>query len=172
MAGTFGQAPAQIAQPKSIYDELNQNVPGYGALTKSATGVIGGELNGQVSPETQNLIQNKAAAAGVAGGVPGSQFQQNNMLANLGLTSEQLQQHGLTDYNQFSGTTGGEQTDPRLGYEVSLQNAIDAAAPDPASAQSYAQMLFNKYLNPNPAGAGYQTAGSANVITTAPMNVS
>jgi hypothetical protein len=148
-SGWAGGVPGVISNPTSIYDQLNQNVPQYGALTTATTGNISNELNGQVSPTTQNLIQNKAAAAGVAGGVPGSGFQQNNALANLGMTAEQLQHQGVTDYSQFSNTVGNEQLSPEIQTEVATQNAIDAAAPNPAAAQSYAQMLFDKYLNAN-----------------------
>ncbi len=156
-SGIFGSVPGMIQNPTSIYDQLKQNVPNYGALTTSATTGIGSELNGQLSPQTLNNIQNSAAAKGVAGGVPGSQFQQNNELANIGQTTENLQHQGLTDYNQFSGTAGQQQLAPELQYEVASQNALDAAAPNPAAAQSYAQMLFDKYLNPNGSGSsGWQ----------------
>ncbi len=159
-SGAFGAVPGAIGLPNSIYDQLKTAVPNYAALTQKASGNINGELNGQISPEAQNLIQNKAAANGVASGVPGSDFQKNNMLATLGLTAEQLQQHGLTDYSQFSNTVGNEQLSPEVQTEVATQNAIDAAAPNPAAAQSYAQGLFDKYLNATkPAPAHFVPAG-------------
>ncbi len=144
---TFGHNIGMLGQPVSVYDQLKQNVPNYGALTQSATSNIGGELNGQLSPQTMDTIQNSAATKGVAGGYGGSQFQDNNELANLGLTSEALQHQGLTDYNQFATTTGQQQQAPELQYEVASQNALNAAAPNPAEAQNYAQSLFEKYLN-------------------------
>jgi len=161
-SGVYGSVPGRIGLPTSIYDQLKEAVPNYAALTNKASGVIGSEMAGQLSPEAMNLIQNKAASNGVATGTPGSEFQKNNMLANLGLTAEQLQQHGLTDYNQFANTTGNQQIAPELQTEIATQNAIDAAAPNPAAAQTYSQQLFDKYLNMNNQPGHFQQPGLDN----------
>ena len=94
-SGTFGAVPGTISQPTSIYDQLQANVPNYSTMTNAATGDIGGQLSGQISPSTMNLLQNKAASMGVSSGMPGSGISQNNFLESLGLTSEGLQQQGL-----------------------------------------------------------------------------
>jgi hypothetical protein len=153
--GAFGTNVGQIAQPTSIYDQLQANVPNYSAMTKTATGNIAGQLSGQISPSTMNLLQNKAASMGVNSGMPGSGFSQNNLLESLGLTSEGVQQQGITNYNQLSQTAGSQQNDPNLVASIATQNAVDAAAPNPQAAQTYAQSLFDKYLaqSSNPAGA-------------------
>lgn len=146
--GAFGAVPGVIQTPPSVFEELNQNVPNYGALTKTATGTVGSELGGQVSPSTINMLQNAAASRGITSGTgTGSGFAQNNFLQNLGLTAEGLQHTGLTDYNALTGQLGATQTQPSLVADIATQNAIDAAAPNPQQAQSYAQMLFNQYLN-------------------------
>jgi hypothetical protein len=156
--GAFGAVPGQLGLPTSIYDQLKSNVPNYGALTSSATGDIGSELAGRLSPGTTNLLQDKAAAMGInlgqPGGQPGNTITNQNFLNSLGLTSEGLAHQGVTDYNTFTGTAGSQQLAPELQSEIALQNAVDAAAPNPASAQSYAQSLFDKYLKEqsNPAG--------------------
>ncbi len=142
----FGKAPGQLGTPTSIYDQLKDSVPDYSTLTKTATGNIGNELNGRLSPQAMDTIQNSAAAKGVGGGYAGSQFQDNNQIASLGLETNALQHQGLTDYNQFGTTTGNQQLSPELENEVATQNSINAAAPDPAAAQSYAQRLFQQYL--------------------------
>lgn len=153
--GSQGGVPGVIGTPPSIYDELQQNVPNYSGLTKTATGDIGSELSGRLSTGTQNLLQDKAAAFGVnsgmPGGTPGNTLTTQNFLNSLGLTSEGLSHEGLTDYNTFTGTAGGEQTDPNLNFGVATQNALDAAAPNPASAATYSQQLYDKYSKPNPA---------------------
>jgi hypothetical protein len=162
-AGAFGAVPGQLSLPTSIYDQLKSNVPNYSALTTSATGDIGSELAGRLSPGTTNMLQDKAAAMGInlgqPGGQPGNTITNQNFLNSLGLTSEGLAHQGLTDYNTFTGTAGSQQLQPELQSDIALQNAVDAAAPNPAAAQTYAQQLFDKYLsqNSNPAG-GTQNA--------------
>ena len=89
---------------------------------------------------------------GQPGGQPGNTITNQNFLNSLGLTSEGLSHQGLTDYNTFTGTAGSQQLDPAIQSEIALQNAVDAAAPNPAAAQAYAQQLFDKYMNQNPAG--------------------
>lgn len=178
MPGAFGTSVAPIQQPKSIYDELKANVPNYGALTSSAVGNIGSELSGNINPQTLQMLQNQAATRGVTSGMPGSGLNLETLLGNEGLTSQNLQHQGLTDYNTFTGTAGSQQTDPALAASISTQNAFDAAAPDPNAANSYAQMLFQKYLNPAgstnpnasipPEGLSYEPAGTTTWIAGQP----
>lgn len=153
-SGAFGAVPGQIGAPPSIYSQLNSNVPNYGSLTGGASADIGSELAGRLSPGTTNLLQDKSAALGInsgmPGGTPGNTLTNQNFLNSMGLTSEGLAHQGLTDYNQFTNTEGSQQSDPNLLFGIATQNAEDAAAPNPAAAQSYAQQLFDKYSNPNP----------------------
>jgi hypothetical protein len=165
-------SPGVISAPPSIYDQLKENVPNYGNLTAGASGAVGNELAGRLSPETINLLQDKGASMGAAGGIPGSQFSNNQFLASLGLASENLQHEGIGDYNNLTSTVGATQQNPNTLVDIATQNAIDAAAPNPAAAQSYAQQLFDKYMkqqNPTPTqpfGGNYFTpAGS-----TTPMS--
>lgn len=148
----FGGVPGAIGTPPSIYDELKSSVPNYAGLTSGATGDIGSELSGRLSTGTTNMLQDKAAAFGVnsgmPGGTPGNTLTTQNFLNSLGLTSEGLSHEGLTDYNTFTGTAGGQQTDPNLNFGVATQNALDAAAPNPTAAATYAQSLYDKYANP------------------------
>lgn len=169
-SGAFGSVPGAIGAPPSIYQQLQDNVPNYSALTKSATGNIGNELSGSLSSGTLNLLQNKAASMGQSSGMPGSGFSGNNLLESLGLTSENLAQQGLTDYNTFTGTAGSQQSDPNLLASIATQNAVDASAPNPQAAQSYAQQLFQQYLNPA-GGTGSQNKGVQEWETPAGSNV-
>lgn len=152
-AKTFGSNIAPISTPSSVYDELNQNVPDYASMSGGAQRNINDELSGNLSQGTQNLLQNKAAAfginSGIPGGTPGNTLTTQNFLDSLGLSSEGLAHQGITDYNQFSNTTGNQQLSPELAFGVSSQNAVDAAAPNPAAAASYSQSLYDKYLNQN-----------------------
>lgn len=163
--GIYGQNISQIGAPPSIFKQLNSNVPNYGAISGGATSDIGSELAGRLSPGTTNLLQDKAAALGInsgmPGGTPGNTLTNQNFLNNMGLTSEGLTHEGVTDYNQFSNTAGSQQQDPNLLYNIAEQNAVDAAAPNPAQAQSYAQQLFDKYMQPPPNKSGIRLAGES-----------
>jgi hypothetical protein len=133
-SGAYGAVPGVLNIPQNTYGQVNNAFSGYGATGQNAANFIGGEVQGQLSPETMDLLQNKGAQYGVMSGSPGSQFANNNYLKNLGLTSEQVQGKGVQDYLGFLGGTGAAMTDPKLAYEVQLQNALDAAAPNPAAA--------------------------------------
>jgi hypothetical protein len=81
---------------------------------------------------------------GAGGGTIGG----NRTLRDVGLTSIQQQQQGIKDYASFVPSVSGTQTvAPALQAEVNTQNSINAAAPNPAAAQSYAEQLFNRYLS-------------------------
>lgn len=169
-AGAFGAVPGNLSAPNSTYQQL-QNIPGYNGLVSSGVSDIGSELGGSISPQTQNLLQNKAASLGVSmgqpgGGVanPGNTFTTQNLLDNLGITSENLQNTGLGNLNTFSGTTGNQQLSPELQSSIQEQNAVNAATPNPAAAQSEALSLYQQYLNlsnPKAPQSQFQQASAA-----------
>jgi hypothetical protein len=155
----YGTVPNPIANPASTYSESTQVSPGLPALTNSATSAIQSQLSGQVSPETVKFLQDQAAAygvgAGVGGGFGGQNFNTNNLLTKLGMTSEGLVQQGVQNYNQFLPTLASTQLSPELQAEIASQNAIWAAAPDPALAArqqiSDMESLYNWEQRKNPA---------------------
>jgi hypothetical protein len=166
--GAFGLVPGQIQTPPSLWDQLNQNVPDYGALTTSATGNINSMLNGQVSPSTMTNLSNQAAARGISLGQPNSPMSNVIGLNLLGTTSEGLQQQGLTDYNSFTGTAGGLQESPDTMANIANINSINAAAPNPSSAAAYSKSLFDEQLaaaNPNPYAVGAINPATGQPIT-------
>jgi hypothetical protein len=151
-SGAFGSVPGTTAMPPSVWEQLNQNIPNYSAMTNSATGNISDMLAGKISPATSQNIWNSAAARGVSLGQPNSQI--GNMIGlNLtGQTTEGLQQQGLQDYNTFTGTAGSLQQNPSLMAEISQSNANLAAAPSPEAAANYAKSLYDQYMKSvNPA---------------------
>ena len=155
-SGAYGAVPGPIAVPPSEYEQLGNLLPGLPGLTAGASGVVGSQLAGQLSPGTMNLLQDKAASGGVAGGYSGSGFQQNNALASLGLTAEGLQQQGVSNYTNFTTGLGSLQQNPNLSFEVASQNALDAAAPNPAEAAQLQLSEFEQMMAQmnNPAGGG------------------
>jgi hypothetical protein len=158
--GAFGLVPGATQTPPSLWEQLNQNVPNYGAMTTSATGDISGMLNGQLSSSTMNNIGNYAASRGVALGQPNSPMSNEIGMGLTGTTTEGLQQQGLTDYNTLTGTAGGLQQNPALMSEISQSNAVLGSAPSPSDAASYAKSLYDQYLkNANPSSWSLNPAG-------------
>ncbi len=154
-AGAFGGVPGIIGLPPNLYEQVNKNIPGIAPAGGKSASVINSELGGQVSPEVQNLLQQKSAAMGFSSGVPGSQFSQNNFTQSLGLNADQLQHQGVADYLSFLTGTGSTMTNPNLAVDVATQNAVDAAAPNPAAASSENMSVFDKYLNALKGGANH-----------------
>jgi len=135
-SGAYGSVPGAIGIPPNLYSQVN-DVKGAAPLAPQTAGFIGTELNGQVAPDVQSMLQDKAATLGVTSGAPGlgyGSFAGNNYLKNLGLTSQQLKQQGTQDYMNFLPTVGKTMTDPDLAYTIAQQNAIWKAAPNPSAA--------------------------------------
>jgi len=115
---------------------------------------------GQLSPSTINNIRNQAASFGVSSGMPGSQFQGYQGLANLGLTTEKLQGQGLNDYlAAITGINKTQTVDPALQTEIATQNSVWNSAPDPAAAAKEQQSLFDQYLKKTMSPAGGTGSG-------------
>lgn len=170
--GAFGAVPGQLGLPNSTYSQLTQNIPGFSGLNSATVNSIGSQLSGNLSQGTQNLLQDKAAAfgvsAGVPGGTPGNTLTTQNLLNNLGLTSEQLNQQGVANYNQFSNLLGQQQISPELQSNIAETNSINAAAPDPAAAQNYALQLYQEYMNlQNPSGGKSVGADAPGTLASA-----
>ncbi len=146
-SGTFGGVPGSIGIPNP-YQDLSSVYPNLSGTNAATSQALLSELQGQVSPETQALLQDKAAAFGVSSGMPGSGLARNRNLRDLGLTSEGLQQQGLQNYGNIVRSVSGTQTvSPDLQSQIAARNAQVLAAPIPAQAASYAQQLFDQYLN-------------------------
>lgn len=157
----FGGVPGQLSVPPSIQQELNANVPGYATATGAAMSGIQSELSGVLSPSTMMNIGNYAASRGVSLGQPNSSLSNEIGMATTGNTTEGLVNQGLSNYNAFGTLMGNEQINPTLTSEISEQNAVDAAAPNPQMAAWYQQALAAGLARTSPAGSagsGYQTA--------------
>ena len=147
----YGTNIGPIALPPNIYSQVNQAIPGIAPAGGASASVINSELSGNVNPDVQRMLQEKSATLGVNSGMPSTggpgSFGNNTLLESLGLNSEQQQQQGQSNYLNFLTGTGSTMTNPNLAYEVSLQNATDAAAPNPAAAAGLQTYLFNQGMN-------------------------
>ena len=156
---TYGGVPGTVGVPDP-YSDLSRAVPGLAGLNAQASQGLLAELAGQLSPTTQAMLQDKAAQWGVMSGVPGSGLARSRNLRDLGLTSEALQSQGLRDYGAFIPAVSRTQVvDPALQAEIAARNANIKSAPVPSFAQSYAQNLFDRYLQ-NMRGPGGGSRGS------------
>jgi len=142
-----GAKPGQINAPPSIFEQLNANVPYYGAATSGAMGDINSMLSGNLSPGTTRNIWNSAASRGVDLGMPNSPISNEIGLGLTGQTTEGLQQQGLQDYGSITGLLGSEQNNPQMLADIAEQNAVTAAAPDPKAALGNANWLMQQQLN-------------------------
>lgn len=150
----FGMVPGSVGLPNPAGD-LAGVYPNLSGQTGQLSKNIMSELQGELSPETINMIQDKAARFGVSMGSPGSPFAGAQGLKNLGLTVEQQQKGGLADYlNAITGISKTQTVSPELQTEIAQQNAVWNAAPDPAMAAAEQQKLLDKYLNETRGPAG------------------
>lgn len=169
-----GRVPSIGTPAAPTGPSLNNVYPNLSGTNAAASGALLNELTGQLSPETQANIQNAAASWGVSAGMPGSGLMVNRGLRDIGLTTEQLQHQGLQDYQGLIPAVTSTQTltpeqqaqlqsqNQNLAAEIAAMNATNKAAPDPASAGTYAQELFQKYLDQMSAPAG--GAGGSNPL--------
>ena len=150
-SGAYGGVPGSIGAPPSIFSQVNQAVPGAAGLATGAAGNIASQEAGMLSPGTQNLLQNNAAAMGISvgqpGGLPGNTISNENQLTNMGLTSEGLSQQGDQNYLSFLGGVGQTQLNPSLLTDIASNNATMAAAPNPAAAAAQQQQQMLQYFN-------------------------
>lgn len=145
--GIFGSRPAPIPTPNP-FGNLSGVYPNLTGANAAVSSAIMDELQGKLSPAAIAAIQDAGATYGVTSGMPGSGLAINRTGRDLGLATEQLIQHGLGDYASLIPTISGTQTvNPALQTEIAATNAQNAAAPDPSAVESYAENLFNKYLD-------------------------
>jgi hypothetical protein len=144
-SATYGGNVGNVDAPPSTYQQAASVYSGLSGLTSQAGGVLSSELSGQLSPTTMTNIWNSAAARGVTLGQPNSSISNEIGLSLTGNTSEQLQQQGLSGYNNFLSGLSSTQLDPSLLTGIAEQNAVNNAAPQPASANAEAQQLFQQY---------------------------
>lgn len=162
--GPFGLVPGQVALPQPALD-LSAQIPGLAATTAQGGQNIYSQMLGRLSPGMMAQLQDAAATQANVGGMPGSNKLLGSLYGNFDLlknilSSEQLQQMGLQNYNQFVPTVSKTQTvSPELQAQIAMRNATMAAAPSPAAAASYAESLFNRYMSRFVSGGAGGTGG-------------
>jgi hypothetical protein len=142
--GAYGRVPGPTPVPPSTFTQTAGVYPGLKQQAGQVSSNVMGELQGVLSPETINMIQQHAAEFGVSSGMPLSEFSGAAGLRSLGLATEQLQQQGEQGYLSALSGIGQAQLNPALLAQIATQNAQLAAAPDPEMA---AKQLLSTYQN-------------------------
>jgi hypothetical protein len=133
-AGAYGEVPGDVGVPQ-VASDLQAQMPGVPAMNSAASSDILSNLNGTLSPGTQNALQNASATYGVTSGMPGSDLTWNSLYGNIANASTTQQQTGLSEYNSTIPTVSGTQTvSPDLQTQIAEQNAVDNASPNPVEA--------------------------------------
>lgn len=104
VAGNVAQIPA-LEKLAGSFTQFNQgqieqmlqaSIPGYTSIKSDVTGNIEAMLKGEIPADVQQQIQRQEAATAVAGGFGGTGMQSARTARDLGLTSLQLTQQGLS----------------------------------------------------------------------------
>lgn len=142
-AASVGTRPLPTTMPDP-FASLSSVYPGLSQQNALASNDINSLLSGNLSPGTVNSIQDFAARMGMnQTGTTGAPFNLYGGAADIGRTSQQLQQQGLQDYGSILGTIFNTQTlSPQLQAMIDTYNKQIAAAPDPVAAAKYAMDLY------------------------------
>lgn len=144
--GIYGAVPGLTGLPDP-YEDLAGVFPDLDAANAKLSGNILNQLNGVLSPATMAAIQDAGAKFGVSSGMPGAGLAGYKSLRDLGLSTEAVQQQGLTNYNATIPTIKATQTvNPETQIALSQSNAALAAAPDPTLAGQHSEALYKEYL--------------------------
>lgn len=87
-----------VAQDMESLEEL---FPGARAIIEQASGNIQSQLRGELPADVENQVRQFAAEANVGSGVGGSQFGGYRTARDLGLTSLNLQERGMTSAERW-----------------------------------------------------------------------
>lgn len=158
-SGTYGAVPGVITAPNPAED-LAAQYPDLFGTNSLISGNIRSGLQGNISQPDLNYMQDQAAGAAAASGMPGSNVRAGTLMGNrsardIGKLQYQIQQDAIDNYNRTIPTISSTQTlSPQAQLEVAGTNATNAAAPNPAAAQSYAQQLYDRYKASASGGGG------------------
>lgn len=93
-----------------LHSLWSKAIPGYDAMVTAGGADIASELQGQLPADVLNQIQTSTNAAATAGGYGGSGMGRNLTSRDLGLTSLNLTQQGLSSAEKWMSTVGAQAT--------------------------------------------------------------
>jgi hypothetical protein len=89
---------------EQITQMLKSVMPNLGSMEASASANIGDELSGKIPTDVSQAVQTSDAASALAGGYGGTGMGRNLVARDLGLTSLNLTQQGLTSAESWMKT--------------------------------------------------------------------
>jgi len=163
---------------QQLTNQYQAAIPNYNALTEKQSGNIAEELSGDVPQDVVNQIIQQAAERGIVTGSPGSPNAGAAMLRSLGLTSLDMQHHGVSDLataigeapkagiidpTQFLVTPGQQQ-------EASAAANLYASAPNPQAAAQEAQRIAAAGFGAGWGGGPRSPGGAIQPAPTSPWD--
>lgn len=187
-------ANANAFSQQQIQQMLNNAIPGFSQLTGNVQSTINSEIAGELPADVQQRIQSSTAANAFAGGYAGSDLARNLTARDLGITSLNLTQQGLSSAqswiqqmnNLFSPgmlnvsgmfVTPGQQAafdvqqQQQQFQQQWMQNQINAM-PDPVLSGINTQItnLVGAYLSKGGGGGQYAAQYGANDVSGSGMD--
>ena len=136
---------------------MNNVMPGFSESSATAGKNIQSEISGQIPTDVSNAIQSSDAAKSITGGFGGSELSKTLTARDLGLTSLDLTNQGMSSLESWSSNLDkmfapGEFNvssmfvDPQTEFTDTMQN----------QEQAYSQQWLSNQVSamPNPAAAG------------------
>lgn len=161
-SGIFGQVPGDVGVP-NVAAQLDAEYPGLSGTNTALSGDILSNLQGTLSPGTQQALENQAATLGVTGGTPGSNLDWNSLYGNVANAATNQEALGVQQYNSAVPTVSGTQTvSPALQIPLAQQNSVWNAAPNPTDAGVFnlaLQAFANMPGSPLSGGGGDGSGG-------------
>jgi len=158
------------------YSDLTAAYPNLSKTTAQVSSNIMKRLRGELSPETQNAIQDASARFGITSGMPGAPIASYRTARDLGRATEDIQRAGGEDFlntintysgnlapgardiaqtGQFTANLGFQQGEARRAYDLNRNSADLNAA------------KFNEQFGPKLYETSYRKPGD-NLWTTEP----
>ena len=176
--------PSTITALPDPNSDLSAVAPGLAGANADLMGDITGQLSGNLSPATLNALRTASAQWGVGSGAGMGtngmgDLASNQMFGNIAGFAENQVNKGVANYNSTIPTISGTQTlsptlqlqaaesnqnaqnqGNALNTQIAATNALNASAPNPQQAQTYAQQLYQQYLRAMGGGGGSTITGA------------
>jgi len=137
-------------------------IPGYNNITTGVASNINSLLNGQIPADVQQQIQSSDAAKALTGGFGGSGIAGNLTARDLGLTSLNLTQSGISSAQSWLSTMANINEPAMFNLSSMFLNPNQVAGFDAGQSQLQYQSELNQYNQPNAAqmiGGGLESLG-------------
>lgn len=145
--------------------QLESVVPGYRQKQAKVGDIIGSELRGELPADVLAQMQRSSAAYGVGSGTLGSEFSGYRGLRNLGLSSLELQNKGISAFDIWTRNTSAVATAPMFDVTKMMVDPWASAQMGQREHENAFQVQWTKWAMPNALQqAGQVMAGSGGSV--------